>query len=482
MPFSGKIAEAYVDIKTNTKGYERGVSGVKSSLFSLGKLATGIGAGLIIGNAAIKGIKSITNAFMAEEDALAKLNGVLKSTGNASGFSSKEMAEFAQEIQRTTTFSNDAIINVQALMATFTNIKGDNFREATKMAAEMSAVFGQDLKSSAIQLGKALNDPIAGLGALSRVGVSFNDQQKEMVKNLVKTGQVTEAQTLILKAMKEQGLEGAAAAMRNTLGGSLKGLANDLQDMGKEVIRAFNFDQAGGAINLLSSKIQVATKWINELVKTEGFQIFLAFIKSWGKSLWLQMKTPWVLAYALLQDFWEAIKAYVWNPLKNLIPLLGLFSDSIAASFASASEAFDMLPDGIKHTKEALKGLADEAEGIASALSDPLNNAGKAINEVNKKIVNGQTDNQEAIKKTSKAFKGLSEDMRSQMQQEVLGNTTINGVSDIGKNVDLTKTTSATPSIGGTRSSELLQQLVDTTVQIRDFMIRESNLMFTGIS
>ena len=39
----------------------------------------------------------------------------------------------------------------------------------------MTAVFGQDLCSSATQLGKALEDPIDGLTALRRVGISFSD-------------------------------------------------------------------------------------------------------------------------------------------------------------------------------------------------------------------------------------------------------------------------------------------------------------------
>ena len=46
----------------------------------------------------------------------------------------------------------------------------------------MAAVFGQDLSQATIQLGKALNDPIKGLSALTRVGIQFTEQQKKEIK------------------------------------------------------------------------------------------------------------------------------------------------------------------------------------------------------------------------------------------------------------------------------------------------------------
>ena len=69
-----------------------------------------------------------------------------------------------------TEFSDQAIIGAQAILSTFTEIRGDEFIKATEAVADMSALFGTDLKGSAIQLGKALNDPIIGVSALAEVG------------------------------------------------------------------------------------------------------------------------------------------------------------------------------------------------------------------------------------------------------------------------------------------------------------------------
>jgi hypothetical protein len=75
----------------------------------------------------------------------------------------------------------------------------------------MAAVLGTDAKGSAIQLGKALENPIKGVNALARAGTTFTDQQKEQIRVLVESGQMLAAQTLILDEVESQ-YGGAAEA------------------------------------------------------------------------------------------------------------------------------------------------------------------------------------------------------------------------------------------------------------------------------
>ena len=49
---------------------------------------------------------------------------------------------------------------------------------------DMAEIFGS-VDSAAMQLGKALNDPVNMMGALTRAGVTFSEEQKEMIKNFV---------------------------------------------------------------------------------------------------------------------------------------------------------------------------------------------------------------------------------------------------------------------------------------------------------
>ncbi|MBV5323217.1 hypothetical protein JZU51_00310 [bacterium] len=70
-------------------------------------------------------------------------------------------------------------------------------------ALDLATVLDGDLKGTAIQLGKALNDPVQGLSALRKSGVSFSDDQIAVIKSLQETNRLSEAQTLILDALEQ---------------------------------------------------------------------------------------------------------------------------------------------------------------------------------------------------------------------------------------------------------------------------------------
>lgn len=142
---------------------------------------------------------------------------VLKSTGGAAGITAEGVDKLATKLSNLTGIDDEAVASAENLLLTFTNVrngvgKGDKiFDQATETILDMSAALGQDTKSSAIQLGKALNDPIKGITALSRVGVSFTEEQKEQIKTLVASGKTMDAQKLILKELKTE-FGGSAAA------------------------------------------------------------------------------------------------------------------------------------------------------------------------------------------------------------------------------------------------------------------------------
>ena len=190
-----------------------------------------LGVGLAVASAAGAVIFNKMIAATIEQDrVMAQLNATLKSTAGAAGKTASDLAKTAAELQKITTYGDEAIISAQSLLLTFKEIKGDNFDRTTKAVLDMSTAMGTDLKSAAIQLGKALNDPSTQLSALSRSGVSFSESQKEMVKAMVESGNIAEAQTLILKELESQ-FGGSAEAARNTLGGALEGLKNNWGDL-----------------------------------------------------------------------------------------------------------------------------------------------------------------------------------------------------------------------------------------------------------
>lgn len=171
------------------------------------------------------------------QSALAQTEAVVKSTGGAAGITATEMGKMAEALSAASgksIFSDDAILGAQNVLATFTQIKGTNFGDATGAILDVSQALGQDLQSTSIQVGKALNDPVAGIGALSRVGVTFSEDQKAMIKSLVETGDVAGAQQIIIAELNKE-FGGSAAAAADTFAGRQARLAAQFDEVKQKV-------------------------------------------------------------------------------------------------------------------------------------------------------------------------------------------------------------------------------------------------------
>jgi hypothetical protein len=88
------------------------------------------------------------------------------------------------------------------------------FARTTQVSLDLAAAGFGTVKDNATQLGKALQDPIKGLSALTRSGVTFNRAEQEKIRTLVESNRLHEAQDMILQAIEQQ-VGGTAAATRN---------------------------------------------------------------------------------------------------------------------------------------------------------------------------------------------------------------------------------------------------------------------------
>jgi hypothetical protein len=173
-------------------------------------------------------------AFDTQQKAIAQVEAGLISTGQAAGFTSKELQKMASDLQAKTLFGDEVILkDATAQLLTFTNIAGEQFARTQKAALNLATRLDGDLKSASIQLGKALNDPIANLSALSRSGIQFSKDQKEVIKSLAETGRLAEAQTIILDELEKQ-YGGAAEAARLAGLGPFQALQMVLSDLSEE--------------------------------------------------------------------------------------------------------------------------------------------------------------------------------------------------------------------------------------------------------
>ena len=170
-------------------------------------------------------------AYDKQSKAIAQVEAGLRSTNSISGQTAKGLQDIASGLQKITLYGDEEILQgVTAQLLTFTNITNEQFPVAQKAILDVATRLGTDLKSAAIQVGKALNDPVKNLSALSRSGIQFSESQKTLIKSLTETGRIAEAQTIILQELEKQYGGSAEAAAKAGLG-PIQQLKNSLGDL-----------------------------------------------------------------------------------------------------------------------------------------------------------------------------------------------------------------------------------------------------------
>jgi hypothetical protein len=226
---------------------------------SFKKLAS-VGAGLV----GAAGLASFFKSSIAQAEEAQKVAGqtaaVILSTGSAANVTAGHVDDLANSISKYAGIDDEAIASAENMLLTFTNVRNevgkgnDVFDQATKAATDMSVALGTDVTGAAKTLGIALNDPVKGMSKLQRAGVTFTQQQKDQVAQMVENNNTMGAQKVILRELsKEFGGSAAAQAtasdkMKVALGNLeeevgqallpvIEGLANFLTD---DVIPAFS--------------------------------------------------------------------------------------------------------------------------------------------------------------------------------------------------------------------------------------------------
>lgn len=249
-----KLATGWLELTVSTAGAQKQITdSIVPGATETGKKAgAGLAGGLLGSVARIAGplaaAAGIGSAIKTGFDELkdgqaisAQLAAGLKSTGNAAGTTVGQMNDLASSIQGYSGQTDDSIGKAESLLLTFTNIKNVGpskiFDDATRAAADMAARMGGDASSNAIVLGKALNDPVKGITALTRVGVSFSDSQKSAIAAMVKTGNVAGAQKIILGELNKE-FGGSAKAAGETFPGQIQRLQRSFEDLAQTAFSA----------------------------------------------------------------------------------------------------------------------------------------------------------------------------------------------------------------------------------------------------
>lgn len=316
-----------------------------------------VAAGAVIGTALVAGFKqSITVAAQAEQSHL-RLAAVIRGTGHAAGLTKGDLDEMAEGMKEKLGIDDDALRDSMAVLLTFRNVSRDSFEEALEVSADLAAVMQSDLKSAVLQLGKALENPEEGLTALKRSGVSFSETQKDMIKDMVDAGDQAQAITLILKTMKEQGLDSVAESMNEGLTKSTRDAGMAWDDLLKTI---GGTDTVKGTVDTVLGSWTGYLKDMRQVIESGDWLDRLAFFT-------IGLKTP----------------------------------DMIALSNAPATRADDPQARAIADAGLARQKEAQQAEIAAIAKKKADEEAAKAAEEASKRAIAAATAKAEADKRAA---------------------------------------------------------------------------------
>jgi len=284
----------------SSKSLSSSLKQARASFNAVGKAAAtaalrfgAVAAAATAATAAAVAVKSI-NLAREQIKVEKQLAAAIRSTGGAAGLTADELKRHASALQKVTNIGDEVTIGAQAMLLTFTRIGRDVFPEATEAVLNVATAMKTGLKESATLVGKALNDPIRGLTALNRVGITFTQTQKDLIKVFQESGRTMEAQKIILKELEIQ-FGGSARAVADPL----IQLGNVIGDVGEEIgkglipiVNSFAnvaipvFERTGSEFTALFEIISKRSKGIEDSfasigvkAETEGGLLTLAFDK-----------------------------------------------------------------------------------------------------------------------------------------------------------------------------------------------------------
>jgi len=324
--FSPAIEQA----KEKTKSFQQTITETKETAVNMFS-SLGIAFGAF---EAFQFIKESREEFEQMEQANAQLKAGLESTRGVAGLTFDGLEEGAKAAAHNIKFTQGQIEQMQSVLLTFPAITKQTFGEASQAIFDMATRLHQDLDQTAIQVGKALQDPIKGITALRRVGVNFNEAQTEMIKKMVETGKTARAQAFILHELQtEFAGSAAAAAHADPLFHYRKSMEDLRETIGELVIKlqeklAPAFEAVAGAINDAIDGAKEVYGWFQrnkEIIGDVGIVL--------GTST-----TAWII-----YDLWSgkaaigsAIRAGLFAIEAGVITALGTAVEAVNAAFIAS--------------------------------------------------------------------------------------------------------------------------------------------------
>lgn len=246
---SESLGVATLELSTDSGRFNRelGQAEGRSHRFHSALKAGAIGAAAALGGLAI--VARLGWSEFSENARVSALTAsTIRSTGGAANVTAGHISDLAGKLMRLSGADDEAIQSGENMLLTFTGIKNaagrnnDIFDQATRATLDMATAMNggatpsaEQMRTTSIRLGKALQDPVKGAAALRKAGVALTDGQKKTIEAMVKSGNVMGAQKIILGELKTE-FGGAAKAAGQTLPGKLNILKESMKNVAGTIV------------------------------------------------------------------------------------------------------------------------------------------------------------------------------------------------------------------------------------------------------
>jgi len=427
------IGALRVNLGLNSAEFESGMKKASGAMKALSGAFAALG-GVAIFAGFTTGITQAVGRIEEARKLTAQLDQALTNTGNTARTSGKEVAEFADDLEKSTGRAAEEILAVSTNLATF-GFSREVFFDAIKLADDMSAAWGGDLRQNMEGLARALADPEKGLAMLTKRGITFTDQQKAMISSFVQANDIIGAQGVVMDALNEQvkgvaasgftGLTAAQARATKAMEDFFETIAGSLQvNMGLEMSLA----AVAAALNFVSANFDV----IARAAGVAGTAILTAL----GPTIWATVSTAAVAMSTAVVGAIRAIGiAIAANPIGLLITA---FAAAVAAAFLFRDEIKQaigvdfagIIAGAVNTVIGAFVGAFEAIKATWSALPAAL---GDLVYQAAESTVNGVIymirEVQVSINKFISTINGALASMGSNVQ---IGGMDLMGYADIG--------------------------------------------------
>lgn len=350
------------------------LAGIIGSQVVLGAFNAVTGAaGALFDTLIVDGVK----AAQETETNITKLNSALIATGKYTREASDDLVAFSDELQRSSKFSNDQVLEAEALIQSLGRLDRDGLKAATRAALDLASGLGVDLQTAAQQVGKAATGE---LGSFSRLGIK-----------LTETGDKAKDFETALAAIQSR-FGGAAEAQVNTYAGAMAILANAVDDAKKEI--GFAIIQNQSLINVLRTLSKIVDETadgikgnrtaLNTFV-SEGVVLAVEGLRLLNKAteftvialLELQRATyASYVAFKLLTAPQDVVAAFI--AMRKEISSVTATLDKLR----SGNSPFDKITTSLERLGKAAQEGFGKTNDSARRATDGVRNATVAVNEL----------------------------------------------------------------------------------------------------